>query len=76
MNSKKYLARKPNKIWVEKGSKFYNNSFKIWLKDNDIEMYSIHNERKPVVAERFIRTKELKSTNTWLQYQKMCISIN
>ena len=29
---------------------------KKWLKDNDIEMYSIHNERESVVAERFIRT--------------------
>ena len=48
--------RKPNKIWVDKGSEFYNNSFKKWLKDNDIEMYSIHNEGKSVVAERFIRT--------------------
>ena len=35
---------KPNKIWVDKGSEFYNNSFKKWLKDNDIEMYLIHNE--------------------------------
>ena len=48
-------GRKPNKIWVHKGSEFYNNSFKKWLKDNDIEMYSIHNEGKSVVAERFIR---------------------
>ena len=32
--------RKPNKIWVDKGSEFYNNSFKKWLKDNDIDMYS------------------------------------
>ena len=48
--------RKPNKIWVDKGSKFYNNSFKKWLKDNDIEMYLIHNEGKSVVSERFIRT--------------------
>ena len=47
--------RKPNKIWVDKGSEFYNNSFKKWLKDNDIEMYSIHNEGKSVVAEIFIR---------------------
>ena len=47
--------RKPNKLWVDKGSEFYNNSFKKWLKDNDIEMYSIHNEGKSVVAERFIR---------------------
>ena len=29
---------KPNKIWVDKGSKFYNNSLKTWLKGNDIEM--------------------------------------
>ena len=29
---------------VNKGSEFYNSSFKKWLKDNDIEMYSIHNE--------------------------------
>ena len=48
--------RKPNKIWVDKGSEFYNNSFKKCLKDNDIEMYSTHNEGKSVVAERFIRT--------------------
>ena len=52
--------RKPNKIWVDKGSEFYNNSFKIRLKVNDIEMYSIHNEGKSVVAERFVRTLETK----------------
>ena len=52
--------RKPNKIWVEKGSEFYNNSFKRWLRDNDIEMYSIHHEGKSVVAERFIRTLKTK----------------
>ena len=52
--------KEPNKIWVDKETKFYNNSFKKWLKDNDIEMYSIHNERKSVVAERFIRTLKYK----------------
>ena len=52
--------RKPNKIWVDKESEFYNNSFKKWLKDNDIEMYSTHNEEKSVVAERFIRTLKNK----------------
>ena len=46
---------KPNKIWVDTRSEFYNSSFKKWLKDNDIEMYSTHNERKSVAAERFIR---------------------
>ena len=52
--------RKPNKIWVDKGSEFYNNSFKKWLKDNDIGMYSIHNEGKSVVAERFVRALKTK----------------
>ena len=47
--------RKPNKISVDKGNEFYNNSFRQWLKHKDIEMYSIHNEGKPVVPERFIR---------------------
>ena len=49
-------TRKLNKIWVDKGSEFYNNSFKKWLKDKDIEMYSTLNEGESVVAERFIRT--------------------
>ena len=48
--------RKSNKIWVDQGSEFYNNSFNNFLKINDIEMYSTCNEGKCVVAERFIRT--------------------
>ena len=52
--------RKPNKIWVDKGSEFYNSSFKKWLKDNDIEMYSANNEGKSVIAERFIRALKNK----------------
>ena len=47
-------------MWVDKGSEFYSSSFKKWLKDNDIEMYSTHNEGKSVVAERFIRTLKNK----------------
>ena len=43
------------KIWVDKGSKFYNSSFKRWLKDNDIKMYSTHNEGGSVIAKRFIK---------------------
>ena len=31
--------RKPNKIWVDQGSEFYNKSFKYFLKINNIEMY-------------------------------------
>ena len=52
--------RKPNKIWVDQGSEFYNQSFKDFLKINNIEMYSTFNEGKSVVAERFIRTLKNK----------------
>ena len=66
--------RKPNKIWVDKGSEFYNSSFKKWLKDSDIEMYSIHNEEKYVVVERFIRTLKTKIYK-YMTYQKMSKNI-
>ena len=49
-------GRKPNKIWADQGSEFYNNSFTDFLKTNNIEMYSTYNEGKYVAAERFIRT--------------------
>ena len=56
----KQSNRKPNKIWVDNGSEFYNASFKKCLQDNDIVMYSTHNQGKSVVAERFIRTLKIK----------------
>ena len=56
----KQSNRKPNKIWVDQGGEFYNNIFEKWLSDNDINMYSTHNEGKSVVAERFIRTLKNK----------------
>ena len=46
----KLSNRKPNKIFF----------LKKWLRDNDIVMYSTHNEGKSVVAERFIRTLKSK----------------
>ena len=52
--------RKTNKIWVDKGSGFYNRTMKSWLEKNCIEIYSTHNERKSVIAERFIRTLKNK----------------
>ena len=68
--------RKPNKIWVDKRSEFYNISFKKCLKDNDIEMYSIYIEENQLLQKDLLEHWRLKSTNRWLQYQKKCISIN
>ena len=53
-------GRKPNKIWVDQGSEFYNKSFTDFLKINNIDMYSTFNEGKSVIAERFIRTLKNK----------------
>ena len=52
--------RKPNKICVDKGSEFYNQSFKDFLKISNVEMYSKFNEGKSVVAERFIKNLKNK----------------
>ena len=59
----KESARKPHKIWVDKGFEFYNSHFKKWFKYNSIEMYSAHNGGKSVAAERFIRTIKNKIYN-------------
>ena len=53
-------GRKQNKMWVDQGTEFYNNTFKDFLKINNIEMYSTYNEGRSVVAERFIRTLKNK----------------
>ena len=52
--------KKPNKIWIDHGKEFCNNKFKIFLKNNDIEMYSTLNEGKSVAPERFIKTLQNK----------------
>ena len=48
--------KKPNKMWVDQGSEFYNDLLKRCLRINNIEMHSTYNEGKSVVAVRSIRT--------------------
>ena len=54
----------PNKLWVDKGSEFFNKLMKSWLEKTDIGMYSTHKEGKSVADEQFIRTLEIKFRNT------------
>ena len=35
---------KPYKLWVDQGREFYNKLKQEWLNNNDISMYSTHNE--------------------------------
>ena len=63
-------------MWVDKGSVFYNRSMKSFLQNNGIEMYSMHNEGKSVIAERFIKSLKNKIYKYMTSVSKMCILIN
>ena len=52
--------RKPNKLWVDQGKELYNKLMQESLDNNDILMYSTHNEGNSVIAERFIKTLKVK----------------
>ena len=65
---------KPNEIWVDKDSEFYNKSMKSWLQDNTTEMFSTHNEGKFVKTSiGIVKNKIYKYI---IQYEKTCISVN
>ena len=53
-------GRKPNKIWVDQSSEFWNIFFKDFLKMTNTEIYSTYSEGKTFVAERIIRTLKNK----------------
>ena len=52
--------RKPKKLWVDQGIELYNKLLQEWLDNNDVLMYSTHNEGESVINERFIKTKKAK----------------
>ena len=52
--------RKPNKLWIDQRKEFYNKLMQEWLKNNNALIYSIHDEGKSVITERFIKTLKAK----------------
>ena len=52
--------RKPNKFSVDQGREPYNKLMQEWLGNNDILMYSTHNDGKSLISERFIKTLKSK----------------
>ena len=38
------INHKPDKLWVNQGREFFNKLMQEWLENNDILMYSTHNE--------------------------------
>ena len=61
---------------MDKGSTLYNKSLKSLLQDNNIEIYSAHYEGNLLLLKDILELWKLKSANTWLQYQKICILIH
>ena len=56
--------REPNKLWVNQEKELYNSRMQKRVDNNDILMYSTHNEGMPVVAEWFIGTLKGKIYKT------------
>ena len=51
-----FEPRKPEKLWVDRGSEFYNKTFKSLLKEYETKLYSTYSDLKAVFIERFNRT--------------------
>ena len=49
-------SRKPEKLWVDRGSEVYKKTFKSLLKDYETKLYSTYSDLKAVFIERFKRT--------------------
>ena len=49
-------GRKPEKLWVDRGSEFYNKTFKSLLKKYETKLHSTYSDLKGVFIERFNRT--------------------
>ena len=48
--------RKPKKLWVDQGRKFYNKLIQKWLGNDDSLMYFTNNEGKSVIAEKIVKS--------------------
>jgi len=57
--------RLPKFLWVDQGKEFYNKNMNVWLKHNNITMYSTFGEHKSAVVERFNRTIKEKM---WVRF--------
>ena len=49
-------GRKPEHLWVDRDSEFYNKTFKSLLKECETELHSTYSDLKAVFIEKFNRT--------------------
>ena len=48
---------------IDQNTQFHNQSTKLWLQDNSIEIYETHNEAKSIAAEECLETLKNKTYN-------------
>ena len=51
-----FEVRKPEKLWLDRGSEFYNKTFKSLLNEYETKLYSTYSDLKTVFIERLNRT--------------------
>ena len=70
-------GRKPQLLWTDKGSEFYNANVKQMLSRENIKLYSTQNEEKSSIVERWNRTikekmwKMFSANNSTVYYDKI-----
>ena len=57
---------KPKKLWIDKGSEFYDRSIKSFLQNNDIKMYWTHNEGKSALKKKIYQYMTSISKNVYI----------
>ena len=48
---------------IDQNTEFYNQSTRLWLQDNSIEIYATHDEAKSIAAEERLETLKNKTYN-------------
>lgn len=60
---------KPKYLQCDFGKEYYNKDFKTFLKANDIQLFTVHSDKKAVIVERFNRTLMTRLAK-WFHYSK------
>jgi hypothetical protein len=65
-----FKHRVPENLWVDRGSEFYNSTFKALLKKHNITLYSTYGDHKSAVIERFNRTLKGRMQKKFTSYNR------
>lgn len=74
-------GRIPKNLWVDRGTEYYNSTFKNLMRKHNINLYSTFSSMKSCIAERMIRTAmrkiqmnfQIQRNYNWVDYlPKLC----